>query len=209
MADPVSILIAVNAGVSSLAKIYGYVNRRLPQARLKKWRKAALLLSREALDHRAAISKDEMPKYISRYSQFTADLRALEKCFDEEGHAIESFRHRMALTKELDKKGQAIINLAMMAHTTGSNDHFLCQVLHPQREDGGPCSVCHPDSVEASARPILTTATASSSRTKVALDDTSGCLNLHVNAPTEKLQMVSKRAEISGYGELLITEEYM
>ncbi|KAJ7760959.1 hypothetical protein B0H16DRAFT_1531250 [Mycena metata] len=209
MADPVSIFLAVDAGGNSLAKIYGSVSTRLPHARLEKWRKAALLISREALDHREAIPKNQMPKYISRYSQFRASLSALEECFNEAGHAIQSFRRRMALTRTLEKQGQAITKLAMTAHTTGSNDLFLCQVHHPQREDGGPCSLCNPDSVKASAMPILTTATASSSRTKVALDDTAVCLNLDVNAPTEKLQMVSKRAEIGGYGELLITEEYV
>jgi hypothetical protein len=68
MVEPISIFLALNTAGHTSAELFNFLNKRMPQSRLKKWKKAAQIISQDALAHKETLQEDQIPKYLSRYA---------------------------------------------------------------------------------------------------------------------------------------------
>ncbi|KAJ7933887.1 hypothetical protein B0H13DRAFT_685035 [Mycena leptocephala] len=233
MVEPVSIFLALNTAGHTSAELFNFLNKRMPQSRLKKWKKAAQIISQDALAHKETLQEDQIPKYLSRYAAFASSLQELDECYDMNGHTARGFLHRWEAAKNVQKNGKVIRDLARDAMTQGSNNAFICSVYHEQPKNGEKCGICFPSAALAardardSHSSLVSEASISNDRSNStacgSFDRTEAPLHVDVakiphhgvrmvphtppgSAP--KLTQVVKVVQVSGHGKMLICEEY-
>jgi hypothetical protein len=74
MADPVSIIIGVDALANTAAKIYVAVRKTLPYSRMTAWKEAGTAIAEVSLDNQLKMPENRLPTFLTLYARWEAYL---------------------------------------------------------------------------------------------------------------------------------------